>query len=604
MSIDAATLEILKNRFLAIANQMTHVAMRSAYSTIIKEMGDISSSIFDSHLRLIAEGANVPIHLNMLKPCLESTFSYHIDIDDLQPGDVILTNDPYIGNNDESKGSHHTNDLVTVLPVFYRDELVCLSTIVGHHRDVGGTWPGTRGWNVEIWQEGFRIKPVKICKGGRVDQDVLGLILNNTRVPYDMEGDLRAQISGCEFGEHEMIKVFDKYGIQTVKHVIDELMDYSEKLTRGEIEKIPDGTYNNEEFILDDGAYGGPYKLKVEIRAEGSDLEIDYTGTHPQIDGPVNAPWAATYSATHYVMRCLTDPTIPTNDGCNRPIRMIAPPGTLVNCKKPAACYQRMIVCHVLVDLIMGALKDAMPEKIMADSCGCIYDFASAINTATHPYGGEAGLPRQRWGEVVPSGLGARSYKDGISVISCHVTNVPIPPIEALEIEAPALYLKREFNPNSAGPGKYRGGFGQILEWKTLGEGKSTRFNFTAQKHKIKPKGFFGGLSGRSGRWIVNEGRDDEVELPYSIGDTYFLNSGDTVTLYAVGGAGYGSPLERDPHKVRSDVRNDLISIENALEDYGVVIDPTTLTIDERATKKARQARKASSNHPHKKGKR
>ncbi|UCD72076.1 MAG: hydantoinase B/oxoprolinase family protein, partial [Syntrophobacterales bacterium] len=209
MSIDAATLEILKNRFLAIANQMTHVAMRSAYSTIIKEMGDISSSIFDSHLRLIAEGANVPIHLNMLKPCLESTFSYHIDINDLQPGDVILTNDPYIGNNDESKGSHHTNDLVMALPVFYRDELVCLSTIVGHHRDVGGTWPGTRGWNVEIWQEGFRIKPVKICKGGRVDQDVLGLILNNTRVPYDMEGDLRAQISGCEFGEHEMIKVFD-----------------------------------------------------------------------------------------------------------------------------------------------------------------------------------------------------------------------------------------------------------------------------------------------------------------------------------------------------------------------------------------------------------
>jgi len=591
MSVDPATLEILKNRFQAIANQMTLVVMRSAYSTIIKEMKDVSSSIFDSDIRLIAEGANVPIHLNMLKPCLESIFSYHIDIHELQPGDVILTNDPYIGKNDESKGSHHTNDLVTIVPVFYRDELICLSTIVGHHRDVGGNWPGTRGWNVEIWQEGLRIKPVKLYRAGKLNKDILDLILNNTRVPYDMEGDLQAQISGCEFGRDEIIKVFERYGVETVKDVINELMIYSEKRTRAEIEKIPDGTYENEEFVLDDGAYGGPFKLKVKITVRGSDIEFDYSGTDRQIEGPINAPWAATYSATHYVMRCLTDPTIPTNDGCSRPIKIIAPEGTLVNCKKPAACYQRMVVCHLLVDLIMGALKDAVPEKVMAGSCGCIYNFASAVNTKTHPFGGETGLPRQRWGEVVPSGLGARSYKDGISVLSCHVTNVPIPPIEASEIEAPVLYLKREFNPNSAGPGKFRGGFGLILKWKTLGEGKSTRFNYTAQKHKIKPKGLFGGLSGRSGRWVINEGKENEIELPYSIGDTYILNYGDTVTLYAVGGGGYGDPLERDPEKVLSDVRNELISAKDAFKDYGVVIDPISLKLDEQATRAERLKR-------------
>ena len=344
-------------------------------------------------------------------------------------------------------------------------------------------------------------------------------------------------------------------------------------------------------FVLDDGAYGGPYKLKVKIQKKGTDITFDYTGTDPQIEGPINAPWAATYSATHYVMRALTDPTIPTNDGCSKPVRMVAPQGTLVNCRKPASCYQRMIVCHLLVDLIMGALKDAIPEKVMADSCGCIYNFGSAVNMTTHPFGGEAGRPRQIWGEVVPSGLGARSHKDGISVISCHVTNVPIPPIEAVEIEAPVRYLKREFNPNSAGPGKFRGGFGQILKWMTLGEKKTTWFNYTAQKHKRKPKGFFGGFAARSGRWVINEGTEGETELPFSIGDTHTLNSGDTVTIYALGGGGYGDPLVRDPEQVQMDVKNELISPEDALEDYGVVISDKG-AVDPAATATERKRRR------------
>jgi len=252
-----------------------------------------------------------------------------------------------------------------------------------------------------------------------------------------------------------------------------------------------------------------------------------------------------------------------------------------------------MIVCHMLVDLIMGALKDAVPERVMADSCGCIYFFGSAVNTITHPFGGEAGQPRQVWGEVVPSGLGARSRKDGISVISCHVTNVPIPPIEAAEIEAPVLYVKREFNPNSAGPGKFRGGFGQILQWKTLGQGNNTWFNYTAQKHTLKPGGFFGGLPGRSGQWVINEGTENRRQLPYSIGDTLSLNSNDSATFYGLGGGGYGSPLDREPLNVLSDVRNELISIENAFEDYGVVIRRDDLTLDETASVGERKRRKS-----------
>jgi N-methylhydantoinase B len=588
MTIDPATLEILKNRFQAIACQMGQVAMRSAYSTIIKEMQDISSSIFDTDLRLIAEGANVPIHLNMLKSCLQSIFDFHIDIRDLQPGDVILTNDPYIGKNGASSGTHHTNDIVTVLPVFYQDKLICLSTIVGHHRDVGGAWPGTRGWNVEIWQEGTRVQPVKLIKKGILDRDVFNLILNNSRVPYDMEGDISAQISGCEFGQNELIAVYHRYGVDTVKAAIDELINYSERLTRAEIKKIKNGSYRAQTLVLDDGAYGGPHRLKVAVHVQDNNIHFDYSGTDPQIKGPINAPWAATYSATHYVMRALTDPDIPTNDGCSKPIHITAPEGTLVNCSKPAACYQRMIVCHMIVDLIMGALKDVIPTRVMADSCGCIYNFASAINQRTHPFGGEVALPRQVWGEVVPSGLGARFGKDGISAIACHVTNVPIPPIEAAEIEAPVLYMMRELNPNSAGPGKFRGGFGQILKWKTLGEDNTTWLNYTAQKHHSKPQGFFGGKSGRSGRWIINEGMEGEQELPYSIGDTITLQTHDTLSFYGLGGGGYGEPLDRDPADVLADFRNELISIEDAFVDYGVRINQADFTVDMSATQKER----------------
>jgi len=590
MSTDIATLEVIKNRLRAIANQMTYIVMRSAYSQIIKEMKDVSSSLFDSRLRLLAEGADIPIHLNMLRPCLQDIFKFHIDKGELSPGDVILTNDPYIGKDGESTGSHHTNDIVIAMPIFYKGELVGISANVGHHRDVGAKWPETRGWNLEIWEEGMRIPPVKLYKKGVREESIMRIILNNTRVPYDMEGDIEAQISGCKFGVREVQQMFEKYGKEVMLQAIEDLISYSERLTRAEIEKIPDGFYTGTEPVLDDGSYGGPYTLKVGITVNGSEITFDYSGTDKQIEGPINAPWAATYSATHYTVRCLTDPTIPTNDGCSRPIHIKAPRGSLVNCERPAACRHRMYICHRIVDLIMKALKEAIPDRVMADSCGCAYNNASAINRNTHPKGGEIGQPRQRWGEVVPNGLGARANKDGISVMACHVTNVPIPSIEATEIEAPVLYLKREFNPNSAGPGRYRGGFGQILKWKTLGENMTTRFNHEAQKHGIPPQGIFGGKPGRSGKWVINEGREDERILPHQIGDTISLKEGDTVTLYGVGGGGYGDPLERDPEVVKLDVINELITVSQAKEDYGVIIDPETYEVDIAKTEKLRKS--------------
>lgn len=584
---NAILLEVMNNALRSIAEQMTATMVRSSYSTIVKEMMDCSSAIFDAQGRMLAEGANIPIHLNCLGPCLDTILTHYFSRDELSPGDIIVTNHPYAGGN--SLGSHHTKDIIMVAPVFYKEaELVGFSVTMLHHRDIGGVWTGD-SWTVEIWQEGFLMEPVKLYEGGRRNEALWNVILNNTRVPRDMKGDLMAQISGCNLGIKNLNQLIDKYGLPVVKETIEELLSYSERLTRAEIEKIPDGIYVHEEKILDDGFKGGPYLLKVTVKVEGSDILFDFTGTDPQIKGPINSPLSATISATYYTMRCLTNPSIPSNQGCHRPIRVIAPEGTLVNCTMPNGCFQRMVTDHIIVDLIMGAMSQAIPGKVMSDSCGCLYDFCSAVNMDTHPRGGEVNH-RQYWGEIVPGGLGARSCKDGISVMSCHVTNCPVPPIEAQEIEAPVLFLERAILADSAGAGKFRGGFAQKRKWKVLGY--DAQFFHTSQKSKIPPRGLFGGLPGKSGQWIINEGTGSEQVLEYAMGDVIFLNYGDTVTCITPGGGGYGDPLERDPELVKEDIAIQLLSIEEAKEQYGVVLKSGTLQVDYEATERLRSMRK------------
>ena len=584
---NAILLEVMNNAFRSIAEQMTAAMVRSSYSTIVKEMMDCSSAIFDSEGRMLAEGANIPIHLNCLGPCLNTILTHYFPKDTLKPGDIILTNHPYAGG--KSLGSHHTKDIIMVAPIFYKcQDLVGYSVTMLHHRDVGGTWTGD-SWTVEIWQEGVLLEPVKLYDSGVRNEAVWSIILSNTRVPRDMKGDLMAQISGCNIGIKGFNQLIDKYGYSTIKEISEELLNYSEKLTRAEIERIPDGTYEHEEKILDDGFKGGPYTLKVSVKVKGSDIIFDYSGTDLQIKGPINSPLSATISATYYTMRCLTNPTIPTNQGCQRPITVIATEGTLVNCTMPNGCFQRMVTDHILVDLIMGAMSVAVPEKVMSDSCGCLYDFCSAVNLETHPRGGEVSH-RQYWGEIVPGGLGARPYKDGLSAMSCHVTNCPIPPIEAQEIEAPVLFMERSLLIDSAGPGQYRGGFAQKRVYKVLGY--DGQFFHTSQKSKIPPQGLFGGGTGKSGQWILNEGTEREESLQYAMGDVTFLNYGDTVTCITPSGGGYGDPFKRDQDLVREDVIQGLVSIESAETDYGVKIDSNTMTIDDEESLKIRGGNK------------
>ncbi|MDF2466727.1 MAG: hyuB [Ramlibacter sp.] len=555
--IDPVTLEIVRNGLKAVAQRVTRRMIRSANSFIVKEMEDCSASILDERGQLLAEEAGPPIQLNTVGICLKTILEHYIGPADWSPGDVVITNDPYAG--DGSLGATHTNDYLAFFPCFCEGQLVAFTGLMVHHMDIGGMNMANRGWGTEIYQEGLRIPPLKVVKAGRLDTDLLAVILRNTRTPEMLENDLLAQISSVQVAADDVIGLFRKYGAATMKQCFTALIDYSEMRTREEIAGIPDGTYFHEEPLLDDGAQGGPFALRLKVVKSGSEICFDFTGTDNQISGPINSPLATTLAAVYYAMRCLTGSAIPSTEGCKRPVTVVAPPGTLVNARSPAAVYQRMIVCHTIVDLVMGALAKAVPARVMADSCGCLYNFTYAND----PVSGT----RSMFGEVVPGGIGATATADGMEVMACHVTNCHIPPIEAIEMEAPVLYLQREMRCDSGGAGRYRGGVGQVLSYRVLGT--QAKLHHTSQKSVSLPQGVFGGAAGDGGRWVINQGAGSQRVLPYAIGDIESLELGDVVTHYTPGGGGYGPPAERDPLAVQRDVLNELVSAEAAAALYG-----------------------------------
>ncbi|GAB2904946.1 hydantoinase B/oxoprolinase family protein [Paralcaligenes sp. KSB-10] len=567
--VDPVTLEIVRNGLKAVAQRITRRMIRSANSFIVKEMEDCSASILDTHGQLLAEEAGPPIQLNTVGICLKTILEHYFPLEAWKPGDVVITNDPYAGG--ESLAATHTNDYLAFHPLFFEGRLVAFSGLMVHHFDIGGMNMGTRGWGTEIYQEGLRIPPLKIVEGTELDTKVMDIILTNTRTRDMLENDVISQIASVKVAADDVLELFRKYGAQTMQACFTELINYSERRTREVLAEIPDGIYRHQEPLLDDGAKGGPYYLRLAIIKQGSDVTLDFSGTDAQVKGPINSPLATTLAAVYYAMRCVTDASIPSTEGCKRPIHVIAPPGTLVNARAPAAVYQRMIVCHTIVDLVMGALAQAIPERVMADSCGCLYNYT----IATQPGSGA----RTVFGEVVPGGIGATARADGIEVVACHVTNCHIPPSEAIEMESPVLYLRREMRCDSGGAGRFRGGVGQILSYKILGG--DPELQHTSQKSVSLPQGVAGGHAGDGGRWVINEGLPGERQLQHAIGDIESLAEGDTVTHYTPGGGGYGDPFSREVDAVRRDVRSGFISLACAERDYGIRFDAKNLDVVE-----------------------
>jgi N-methylhydantoinase B len=580
--------EVIRSGLESLAEQMTDTMTRTSYSTLLKEGKDCSSSIFDAAGRLIAEGANVPIHLNALGPCLRAMLKDHFPPESFEPGDVILTNDPYVGG---SLGAHHTADFIVYHPIFHDDELVGFSTIFAHLAGAGGIDP--EGWHRSIYDEGLRIPPVKLFSRGTLDTDLLNLILDNTNAPYAQRADILSQVAGVRVGAQGYHRLIERYGKDDLYAAIDSQIAYAERRTRAHVRKLPDGRYETETTLLEDGSMGGPIRLALAVTIDSDRITFDFTGTSPAFDGPINCPLSATISACLYGLLALMPPDIPKNEGPARVVDVIAPEGSLVNPRLPAAVYQRMFVAHQIVDAIFAALAPAAPEAVVADSCGLIYARCTAINRDTHPRGGDV-FGRHEWRQGTgPStgGLGARASSDGLTGMPGWITNVASPSIEAVEVGAPVLFLRKEIRNDSGGPGRHRGGLGLVLSWESRGH--DGEFSHSSQHSLDPPRGLFGGGTGARGQWVLNEGTPREQPLEHQVGPTRTLEYGDTVTLYAPGGGGYGDPLDRPADAVRDDYLRGYISKQSALEHYGVVIDAAG-TIDAVETGLVRRSARAA----------
>jgi len=555
--IDPITLQVLNNAFISVSEEMGSVIVRTARSSIVREGKDFSTAILGPDGDLIAQASYIPAHLNTMSiACKEYLKRYPSK--ELRPGDVVGSNDPLCG-------PHHFPDLLVVMPIFWKDELVAFACNLAHHIDFGGRMGGVSGTSggrlepTEMYHEGLRLPPLKLYEEGRPNKAIFDIIKANVRVNEQVIGDIQSQMSALYIGKKRIEEILAERGKETVFAFMQEIMNYSEGRVRSNFDTIPDGEYEYLEYVDDDGVSPEPVEIKVKLSVKGSDIHVDFTGTAKQRKGNINMYLPGTICTTNVALRYLCDPDIPHNDGCFRPITINAPEGTIVNPTFPAGGLYHHPLHHRIVEAIFAALSRAVPDRIIAGSYG------------TSPvvlFGGFNPETGRRYvhSEGLPGGTGARPNKDGISATAANTSNCTIIPIEASERLFPILYTRFELVPDSGGPGKYRGGLTYRREFQTLAP--ETIVTVKSDRNKFPAYGLFGGKPGRVGEAIVNPGRDDMIRLPSKT--MVVLKKGDIFSFMPAAGGGYGNPFERDPELVWNDVIEGKISIESARRDYGI----------------------------------
>jgi N-methylhydantoinase B len=533
MRADAAELEVFKHIFQSIAEQMGASLRRTAFSPNIKERRDYSCALFNGTGDVLAMGDHMPVHLGSMPMSVCAA----TDELELQPGDVAMLNDPF-------RGGTHLPDITVVAPVFIArrrarrarrkpgpDFFVAARA---HHADVGGTYAGSMGPCREIYQEGFRIPPVKVVRAGVTDRDVLQLLLNNVRTPEEREGDLRAQLAACHTGASRLAEVCQRYGLDRVQTAGNALLEYSEQMMRAFLASIPPGSYEAEDFLDDDGVSDAPVRLAVRITVPRSaakrGVTIDFSGSSRQVRGSINAVEAITYSACFYVLRCLLREDVPATAGLMRPVRLIAPAGTVVNAQPPAAVAGGNVeTSQRIVDVLLRALSHALPDPIPAASSGTMNNVT--IGGMDNRSG--AAIPFAYY-ETIAGGSGANALRDGVSGVHTHMTNSLNTPVEALEYSYPFRVTQYSLRPGSGGAGAHRGGDGIVRELEVLTDAEVT---VLSDRRKIRPYGISGGGPGAAGRTLVRtQGSTQELPGKTSVR----LGMGDILGLETPGGGGWG----------------------------------------------------------------
>lgn len=523
MSYDPIRLEIFKHLFASIAEEMGTVLRKSSYSPNIKERRDYSCAVFDPQAQMIAQAAHIPVHLGSMPLSVLAAIQQFSG--QLQPGDAVILNDPF-------RGGTHLPDITIVSPVFSSDYSPVLLGFVAsraHHADVGGMTPGSMPVGRELFQEGLIIPPVKLVRAGKTDQAILDLILANVRTPEERLGDLLAQLAANQRGTERLLDMVGRYGYQEIRTSMQALLAYTKRMTRNLITSLPDGTFAFSDCLDDDGITGSPIPIRVAITIQGNHATVDFSGSAPQQQGNINAVYAITLSAVYYVFRCLLGLDVPNNSGCLAPVEVIAPEGTVVNALPPAAVAGGNVeTSQRIVDVLLGALAQACPEKIPAASQG-------TMNNIT--IGGPLlfGRGSFTYYETLAGGTGATLEQDGASAVHSHMTNTLNTPVEALEYAYPMRVLRYEVRRGSGGLSRKRGGDGLRRDLQVLVNCQAT---LLTERRTHQPYGLNGGEPGQCGENLLVRGED---QIPLAGKGTVELRSGDIISIQTPGGGGFGS---------------------------------------------------------------
>lgn len=556
--VDPITLQVLTSAAYSIAEEMSVALIRTSRSTNIKDRRDASCALYDTAgaIAVISQSEiGTPLHLGVMGAAVGTALS-KIPASTLEPGDDIIMNNPY------PAGPGHLNDICVVSPIFYRDELVALVANQAHHVDVGGYAPGSMPFGVtEIYQEGLQIPPLKLSRRGELNYDVLDLVMQNVRDPRDLKGDLMAQIAANNVGERRVVELMDRYGQATVQRYMQEIMNYSEQRMLAGLRKLTAGKYSFEDYLEGDGWTEDLIKIKATIEITKDKFVVDFTGTSKQVQGPLNCRPASAAACVYYVLKAVLDPELPGNAGAFRPVKVITEPGSLVEVRYPGAVANANIVTTMrIVDTLLGALKGVIPERVVA-ACQSNQLFnIGGFNPRTNE--------RYSYIETYGGGQGGLFDRDGMSGVQMHMTNTRNAPIEVFEASHPMFIERYGLIPDSAGAGKFRGGFGKRRDIRILSSANTA--TMSTDRARIAPWGLFGGGPGARSAFLLRDAKDKTVKLPSK--GTRRIDQGSVISCITAGGGGYGSPLERDPERVRFDVLEGLVDRQNARKLYGVAL--------------------------------
>ncbi len=569
--LDPITFEVIKNALSSAADEMALIVMRSAYSPVVRDTMDYSTALCDRNGQLIAQGLTLAVQLGSFPDGMRILLADHAPT--AKDGDIFLYNDPY------GSGGQHLPDIYIVKPIFHDGVIEGWACTMAHHCDVGGIAAGSVAIHAtEIFQEGICLPIVKLHEAGVPNQMLLRILEKNTRLPVQLIGDIRAQLAACAVGERGYRQLLAKYGAKDLRRYLDAMQDQAERLMRNVIADIPDGRYSFEDWIDGVGDDPEPLRIAVTVTVEGDGITIDFTGTSAQVAAAVNCPIAMVNSSTYCAIRCLTDREIPNCEGYMRPVKLIAPRGTILNPEHPAACAARGVMGYRVFDAIMGALAQVAPERVIAACEG---------GPTLFSIGGRQNGKAFVLTEVMVGTWGARYGLDGIEGISNPAANLSNNPVELIEAELPLQVSEYSFVTDSGGPGRQRGGLAFSRTYKVLAD--QAQCTMRADRRDHPPYGLDGGEPGGGSQNVLNPETANERKLPTMPMASIPLRKGDVFRHVSAGGGGFGPAFAREPVLVLDDVLEGKVSRQAAEQRYGVVID-ATFKVDGDATRARRAA--------------